>query len=340
MKVRKRDNNVYHIKLEHEDDLYHLNLLLDEGDMVRALTERREAAQSDRIRKERGKKQKMRLTIDVKNVEYQSFGQRLRCHGIIAVGERDQGSHHTLILEPGDDFDIGKSNWLNHHKKRLREAAEPVVTAVAVAVESDSIVIAELRTYGLRELKTLNRAGSGKSTGGEELNEFYKRTVKQLVDVHIKGAIMVIVGPGFLKEDFVDVGREEASEIFSGCIVENSGQGGMSGIHEAISRGTLPKAVAQIKIQEEMSAIEKLKEAISKDLGTYGKKEVEKAIEAGAAESMLILSEKTRSKEGRKLLAQADQNRTEIIEISSHHHGGEMLNGLGDVAVILRYRLA
>tara|TARA_B100000029_G_scaffold36149_1_gene34039 strand:- start:456 stop:1382 length:927 start_codon:yes stop_codon:yes gene_type:complete len=308
--------------------------------MVRALTERREAAQSDRIRKERGKKQKMRLTVDVKNVEYQSFGQRLRCHGIIAVGERDQGSHHTLILEPGDDFDIGKSNWLNHHKKRLREAAEPVVTAVAVAVESDSIVIAELRTYGLRELKTLNRAGSGKSTGGEELNEFYKRTVKQLVDVHIKGAIMVIVGPGFLKEDFVDVGREEASEIFSGCIVENSGQGGMSGIHEAISRGTLPKAVAQIKIQEEMSAIEKLKEAISKDLGTYGKKEVEKAIEAGAAESMLILSEKTRSKEGRKLLAQADQNRTEIIEISSHHHGGEMLNGLGDVAVILRYRLA
>ena len=140
--------------------------------MVRALTERREATQSDRIRKERGKKQKMRLTIEVKNIEYQSFGQRLRCHGVIAVGERDQGSHHTLILEPGDDFDIGKSDWLNHHKKRLREAKEPVVTAIAVAIESDSIVIAELRTYGLRELKTLNRAGSGKSTGGEELKEF------------------------------------------------------------------------------------------------------------------------------------------------------------------------
>ena len=131
MKVRKRDNNVYHIKLEHQDDLYHLNLLLDEGDMVRALTERREATQSDRIRKERGKKQKMRLTVDVKNVEYQSFGQRLRCHGVIAVGERDQGSHHTLILEAGDDFDIGKSSWLPHQKKRLKEAAQPTVTALA-----------------------------------------------------------------------------------------------------------------------------------------------------------------------------------------------------------------
>ena len=164
--------------------------------------------------------------------------------------------------------------------------------------------------------------------------------MKQLVDVHIKGAIMVVVGPGFLKEDFVDVGRDIAPEIFSGCIVENSGQGGMSGIHEAISKGNLPKAVAQIKIQEEMAAIENLKEAIAKDMGTYGKLEVKKAVESGAAESMLILSEKTRTEEGRKLLALAEQNRTNTIEISSHHHGGEMLNGLGDVAVILRYRLA
>ncbi len=62
MKVKKRDINVYHLKLEHEDDLYHLNLLLDEGDMIRALTERREATQTDRIRKERGKKQKIKLT--------------------------------------------------------------------------------------------------------------------------------------------------------------------------------------------------------------------------------------------------------------------------------------
>ena len=89
-----------------------------------------------------------------------------------------------------------------------------------------------------------------------------------------------------------------------------------------------------------MTAIEKLKEAISKDIGTYGKIEVAKAIEAGAAESMLILSETTRIEEGRNLLRLAEQNRTEIIEISSHHNGGEMLAGLGNIAVILRYRLA
>ena len=338
MKFKKRDNNIYHIRLEHEDDLYHLNLLLDEGDMVRALTERREAAQSDRIRSERTKKQKMKLTINVKNIEYQSFGQRLRCHGIIAVGERDQGLHHTLILEPGNDFDFGKNEWLPHQKRRLKEAAKPNVTGIAVAVESDSITIAELRTYGIRELKTLNRAGSGKSTGGEELSSFYKRTVKQLKDIHIKDAIIVVIGPGFLKEDFVLIGRSEAPDIFNGYVMENSGQGGMTGIHEAVSRGNLPNAVSQIKIQEEMAIIEKLREALAKNMATYGN-EVEEAIDRGAAESILMLSERTRTDEGRKLLKLANKTRTEVFEISSHHHGGEMLAGLGDIAVILRYKL-
>ena len=171
------------------------------------------------------------------------------------------------------------------------------------------------------------------------MNAFYLRTIKQLVDVHIKNAIIVVIGPGFLKEDFISVGREEAPDIFKGSVVENSGQGGMTGIHEAISKGTLPKAVAQIKIQEEMASVEILREALAKDLATYGNKEVNDAILAGAAESMLILSEKTRTKEGRKLLRLAEQNRTNMIEISSHHHGGEMLSGLGDVAVILRYKL-
>jgi len=339
LRFKKRDDNVYHLRLENKDDLYHLSLILDEGDMIRALTERRESTQSDRIRSERGKKQKIKLTIGVKNIEYQSFGQRLRCHGIIAVGERDQGSHHTLILEPGDNFDIGKKEWLMHHKRRMKEASRPIVTALAIAIESDNIVIAELRTYGIRELKTLNRAGSGKSTGGEELKQFYIRAVKQILDVQIKNATIIIIGPGFLKEDFGAVAKNEAPELFSTAIIENSGQGGMSGIHEAVSRGTLPKAVSQIKIQEEMAAVERLKEAIAKDMGTYGKKEVENAIKNGAGKEMIILSEKTKTDEGRKLLKLAQKNRTEVIEVSSHHHGGEMLNGLGDIAVILRYKL-
>ena len=122
-------------------------------------------------------------------------------------------------------------------------------------------------------------------------------------------------------------------------MIENSGQGGMAGIHEAIGRGDLPNAVAQIKIHEEMAAVEKLKEAIAKEMGTYGKNEVRNAVESGAAESILLISEKTKEEDGLELLELAQKNRTDVIEVSSHHHGGEMLIGLGGTAVILRYKM-
>ena len=53
----------------------------------------------------------------------------------------------------------------------------------------------------------------------------------------------------------------------------------------------------------------------------------------------MLSSEKTKEKEGLEVLEIAQKNRTKVIEVSSHHHGGEMLIGLGGVAVILRYKL-
>ena len=88
-----------------------------------------------------------------------------------------------------------------------------------------------------------------------------------------------------------------------------------------------------------MAAVEKLKEAIAKEMGTYGKNEVRNAVESGAAESILLISERTKEREGLELLELAQQNRTDVIEVSSHHNGGEMLIGLGGTAVILRYKM-
>ena len=96
MKYNKRDNNVYQIRLENEDDLYHLNLLLSEGDQVRALTERRESSQSDRLKSERGKKQKMMLTIDVKNEKL--LGIRRIDRGAAPLSKSDEIFVFTSIV--------------------------------------------------------------------------------------------------------------------------------------------------------------------------------------------------------------------------------------------------
>ena len=119
------------------------------------------------------------ITIDVEDKEYQNFDQRLRCHGKIIEGEQDVGNYHSLILTAGDDFIIGKKMWMPHHERMFSKAKKASFRAVALNVETDTIVFAELRTFGLRELKTINRAGGGKRKGGEAQKSFFERGVEQ-----------------------------------------------------------------------------------------------------------------------------------------------------------------
>ena len=78
---------------------------------------------------------------------------------------------------------------------------------------------------------------------------------------------------------------------------------------------------------------------LAKNLATYGTAQLRVALEAGAGERLLILAPETCSQKGRQLLALAEQARTEVVEVSPHHHGGEILAGLGGAAAVLRYKL-
>ena len=341
MRVQRRHDGTVRLRLEHDDDLYHLDLLLESGDTVRASTERREAAQADRLRAERGRKKKLTLTLEIEKVEYQPFGQRLRCHGPITEAKRDVGQHHTLLLGPGDDLTLAKPEWAPHHKRRLREAAQPAVRALAVAVEADSVVLAEVRSYGIRELRALNRAG-GKGTGGETQKAFFARVIASVADAlgsGSAGAALIVIGPGFLKEDLLKQAHADAPEQWGSATVVTAGQGGLAGIHEALRSGKLPQAAAQVQLQRELEAVELLNDALARDRATYGAAQLRAALEAGAGERLLILAPETRSPQGRQLLALAEQARTEVIEVSPHHHGGEILTGLGGAAAVLRYKL-
>ena len=341
MRGQRRRDGVVKLWLEHDDDLYHLDLLLEPGDAVRASTERREAVQADRLRAERGRKKKLTLTLEIEKVEYQPFGQRLRCHGPITEAKRDVGQHHTLLLGSGDDLRLAKSKWAPHHKRRLQEAAQPVVRALAVAVEADSVVLAEVRPYGIRELRSLNRAG-GKGTGGATQKAFFARVCTSVADAlgnDSGGTTLIVIGPGFLKEDLLKQARADSPELWGSATAVTAGQGGLAGVHEALRSGELPQAAAQVQLQRELEAVELLNDAMAKDLATYGTAQLRAALEAGAGERLLILAPKTRSPKGRQLLAFAEHARTEVIEVSPSHHGGEILAGLGGTAAVLRYKL-
>ena len=81
MKVIFKDLKHGEIKLvpENLDDIWHLYNIVDEGDLVRAVTFRTvEEGKDDKIRSKKSDKKRMKLGITVEEVKFHEFSDRLR----------------------------------------------------------------------------------------------------------------------------------------------------------------------------------------------------------------------------------------------------------------------
>jgi protein pelota len=337
-------NQEIKIMLESMDDLWHLFNIVERGDMVFAQTYRREEKKTDKLRPERGKKKPMRLGIEVEDVDFHEFSDRLRVHGIIKEGPQDIGSYHTLNLEEGDRISLIKEKWKAHYLTRLEEAVsatkQPLV--IFLTLDYDEAYFAYLRQSGVQETAHITTEGSGKryKRSPESKNNFYSEILHKLKGM-VKGATpVVILGPGFAKEELFELGKDREPDIFSHAVVQGTGQVGLPGIHEALKEGLAPRILKDTRVGYETTLVEELLAEISKDGNyAYGHKEVEEAVSIGAAEKLLVTDRMVREKKVDKLLKKAQERRTEIAIINAQTDCGKKLESLGGAGAILRYRM-
>jgi protein pelota len=343
VRVLHRDLKAGEVKLlvQTEDDLWHLYNLLEEGDLVYALTYRREEVKDDKLRAERGEKKRMRLGISLEKVEFQEFSDWLRVHGVIESGPQDVGSHHTLNISVGDDLSVVKQ-WRNEHLERIREAEKaaerPLITFLAI--DEDEAVLAQLREYGVREVATVRSQGSGKQyaskKGGKD--EFYIEVLDKMESITGEGECMVI-GPGFEKENICAFARQKNRKIVERCHVLATGQSGMAGVQEILKKGIGTEVLLESRVAFETQQIEQLLTEISKDgLYAYGETEVEECSDAGAIDTLLITDKDMRKRRFEKLLSKAEGMGSRIVVISSLHDAGKKLDSLGGIGALLRYK--
>jgi protein pelota len=330
--------------LESMDDLWHLNNLLEVGDIVFALTHRREETSSDKLRPERGQKKAMKLGIELEKVEFHEFSDRLRVHGIIKEGPQDIGSYHTLNLKSGDKLTIIKGEWESHHLKRIEDAVKATdqPSSVFIAIEYEEATFAILRQSGLQELFHISSSISGKQykQNYDHKRDFYEEVLTKVKQINVESNPLIIVGPGFAKEEFVNYGRNQAPELFENCIVKGTGQGGMTGIHEAIKEGIASKAIESSRVRQETVLVEQLLTEIAKDgKYAYGPSEVENALMSGAVETLLLTDVSVREKKAEKMLKFAEEKRARVVIVSIMHDAGKKLHALGDVGALLRFKL-
>ncbi len=346
MKILHQDTRkgVIKLRIDNLDDLWHLKNVIAPNDIVSSLTYRREETQSDKLRSERGEKKPMWLDIEVEKVEFHEFTDRLRVLGTIVDGPQDLGSYHTLNLTEGDEVSIKKEEWNKHELDRLKEAVEesekPVITFVAL--EQNDITVAIMRQYGVKEMAHLSPNMGGKMYDGDRMttDELFEEVIKVLRTVIEPGDPLVILGPGFTKEDFFEYAKRHHPGIVSNAEVIPAGVGGLTGIHEILKSGRERSVLDGHRVSYECGMVEELLTRIKIDGAyAYGDESVEKAITVGAAEKLLILDTRVREKRGERLMKQAEQLGGDVVVIGSGHEGGKQLKALGGVGALLRYKL-
>ena len=325
------------------DDVWHVKHILERGDLVEALTSRRDESQTDKLRQERGEKRRVVLGVRVRDVEFHDFSDRLRVSGLIESGPMGKGSHHTINLEPGDRVTIWKEKWPGHLLERIDEAvkASGRPSVLILSIEEGSAVVAALRHFGVQRLAEI----SGVQGGGKQYRSsrddgpFFAEVLDELSARREGGTPLVVLGPGFTKEEFMRYSREKRPETVEGAAVLGTGQAGMAGIYEAMKEGAISAAAHSTRVEEETRAVEALLEAIGKDgPATYGAGHVRKAADAGAVELLLVFDGILRDPGVDGLMETVQKGGGRCLVVSGAHDGGKKLEALGGLGAMLRYR--
>ena len=336
MRIISRFKEGIKLRVEDADDLYYLQNIIKEGDVVRGPTSREKEERTDRIRPEKKEKIKIMIDLRIERSKFQSFSSDLRVSGTITEGELD-GRYHTLRVGVGDEITIKKESWSGEELSRLKEAValSKMPSVICMAIDDEICTIAVVRSYGIQELATIRSDRMGKFEGEKDYRiSYYGSILMHLRE--LEGKEIVVVGPGFEKEHLAQFLKDKGFAVQ----MEGVSSAGMSGVVEAIKRGVLEKIKTRDRVSEEMGDVEKLLEAIAKgDKVAYGIKEVKRAIGQGACEELLITDELFRTDQGEGLLRENRKIGGKFIIISTHHEGGKKLKAIGGVGALLRFSI-
>ncbi|QLD87777.1 mRNA surveillance protein pelota [Natronomonas salina] len=331
------------------DDLWHLTYVLEPGDLVSGDTTRRIQRDDDKMRDTGGQREPMWLQIEVEDVEFAKFANRLRVGGeIVDCSREDQlGFHHTLNVEEHDELTVEKV-WQVDQLERLQEAVEAAENpTVAIAtVEEGEAHVHTVAQYGVDERASITgTTGKGEYARGRD--ELFEQVTEVLERMDVEA--IILAGPGFTKQDALDYIEDEAPQVAEKIQTVDTSAVGERGVHEVLKRGAVDRVQTETRISKEAELIDDLMERIGEGAkAAYGIDEVETATEYGAVETLLVLDERLReerSGEGdwdvdvNDVVESVERQGGEVTVFSHEFDPGRQLANLGGIAALLRYRL-
>ncbi|MUV89111.1 mRNA surveillance protein pelota [Halapricum sp. CBA1109] len=331
------------------DDLWHLSYVVEPGDLLAGDTTRRIQRADDDLRDKGGEREPMWMEIEVEDVEFAKFANRLRVGGVIEHCPREDqlGLHHTINVEQHDEIEIEK-DWKPDQLERIEEAEEATdqPDVAIVTVEEGEAYVHTVAQYG-----TEQRASITGPTGKGEYAQPREELFEELTAVvsRLDADAIILAGPGFTKQDALEYIEEAEPDLRERITTVDTSAVGDRGVHEVLKRGAVEEVQRETRIAEEASLIDELTENIATGgEAAYGPDGVAKAADYGAIERLLVLDDRLREERAGEgewdldidhLVETVEQKGGEVTVFSSDFDPGQQLSNLGGVAAILRYRI-
>ena len=356
MKLLELDKKkgVIHLTVENMDDLWHLYNLIQKDDVVYAKTTREIKVGSETGRPTKGKRILLKLGIKVTDIFFDKSLNRLRIRGIVVEAPERydglMGSYHTLSIQQTNTLKIVKQEILGYHLKRLEDACkveEPPIIVVSLDDEEACVAVVQRFGVNLKFEKKLRLPGKLETEKREDATKKYFSEILKALQETLKSTdgTIIVVGPGFLKNDFVNYLKEKLPQPQPEIYVGSTSVAGLAGVFEAVRSGIILNIAKQHRFLEEAQIVEKFFAEVAKERGkaTYGLEEVKNAALMGAVKVLMVVDKYLRGcldEERIKLeeiIRLVEKKGGKVMVLSGENEAGEKILSLGGIAAILRF---
>lgn len=333
------------IKVEETDDLWYLSHLIDPGDLVHGKTTRKVkigAGENATVTKKT-----LMLKIEAETIELTE--NSLRINGRIREGPEDipKGSYHSISLEEGNEFTLEKVQWLEYQKQKLHEAGEKKYNYLLCLFDREEAIFALTKKSGYQILVKIT-GDVPKKAKKTEVKKDFQQEIIMAVDVYngrYNPENIILASPAFYKEDLFK--KMPASELKKKVVLATCSDISERSLDEVMRCPELAAILKNSRARKEQLVMEELLHEINKqERAAYGWKLVKEAINSGAVSKLLLtdhfIQQRRIAHEFEEIdagMKHVDALKGEIHIISSQNDSGKKLDGLGGVAVILRYQL-
>ncbi len=338
-----REKGFARVMPESKDDLWHLERVIEKGDLVSGSSTRKiKGGEGEQTRRE-----KMFIKLRVQETEFDKFSGVLRIHGTIAGGKPQEmlelGAAHSLSVEAGTVVKIEKENLSQRHIERLKKAektthAKPLL---CILLDDERADFFELRAFKVERKGSLRSGKSGKQfDAGDWENTFFQKLLKKIEETGTEQ--LLVAGPGFTKSDFAEFLREKG---FGGkTLVEGTNSIGVTGLNELLKGKRAGKIMEKMQVALDAKIMEEVLAELGRETGLaeYGPEQVKKAVLAGSVKKLLLLDKFFLEKraELEELMQQVEQARGKVHILDAESEAGKQLEGIGGIAALLRYRIS